>query len=141
MLEVTKSGIRLCADTVMLRGQTNFEILNFRRAKIMPELNYNYRQLSFDQEDHPKLLFGENLPKQIKYISETNKVAFAISKNSFTPCSTTSISTHKSPQNKIQPFFFFVRGPEGIKRKTSVHAESVAPIPSKLQKTAEPIRQ
>ena len=100
----------MCADTAMLIQQTNFEILNFRRAKIMPELNYNYRQLSFDQEDHPKLLFGENLPKQIKYISETNKVAFAISKNSFTPCSTTSISTHKSPQNKIQPFFFLYGG-------------------------------
>ena len=32
-----------------------------------------------------------------------------------------------------------MRRPEGIKRKTSVHAESVAPIPSKLQKTAEPV--
>ena len=39
MLEVTKSSIRLCADTAMLIGQTNFEILSFRRAKIMPELN------------------------------------------------------------------------------------------------------
>ena len=68
MLEVTKSGIRLCADTAMLIGQTNFEILNFRRAKIMPELNYSYRQLPFDQGDHPKLLFGDNLPKQIKDI-------------------------------------------------------------------------
>ena len=63
ILEVTKSGIRLCADTAMLIGQTNFEILNFRRAKMMPELNYSYRQLSFDQADHPKLLFGDNLPK------------------------------------------------------------------------------
>ena len=66
MLEVTKSGIRLCADTAMLIGQTNFEILSFRRAKVMPELNYSYRQLSFDQGDHRKLLFGDNLPKQIK---------------------------------------------------------------------------
>ena len=39
MLEVTKSSIRLCADTAMLIGQTIFEILNFRRAKMMPELN------------------------------------------------------------------------------------------------------
>ena len=79
MLEVTKSGISLCADTAMLIGQTNFEILNFRKAKIMPKLNYSYRQLSFNQGDHPKLLFGDNLPKQIKDISETNKVGFAIS--------------------------------------------------------------
>ena len=33
MLEVTKSGIRLCVDTAMLIGQTYFEILNFCRAK------------------------------------------------------------------------------------------------------------
>ena len=33
MLEVTKSSIRLCADTAILIEQTNFEILNFRMAK------------------------------------------------------------------------------------------------------------
>ena len=90
-----------------LIGQTNFEILNFRRANIMPELNYSYRQLSFDQGDHPKLLFGENLPKQIKDISETNKVRFAISRKSTAPSNTISISPHKSPQNKIQPSFLY----------------------------------
>ena len=78
MLEVTKSGIRLCADTAMLIGQTNFEILSFRRAKIMPELKYRHSQLSFNQEDQPKLLFEDNLLKKIKDISETNKVGFAI---------------------------------------------------------------
>ena len=80
MLAMTKSGIRLCPDTAMLIGQTNFEILNFRSAKIMPELNYSYRQLSFDQGDQSKLLFGDNLPKQIKYIFETSKVGFAVSR-------------------------------------------------------------
>ena len=102
IMEVRKS---LCADTAMLIGQTNFHILSFRRAKIMPELNYSYRQLSIDQGDQPKLLFGCNLPKQIKDISETNKVEFAISKKSFTPSSSISIPPHKSPKNKIQPLF------------------------------------
>ena len=37
MLEVTKSGIRLCAGTAMLIEQTNFEILSFSRVKTMPE--------------------------------------------------------------------------------------------------------
>ena len=41
MLKVTKSGMRLWADTAILIGQTNFEILNFRMAKKMPELNCN----------------------------------------------------------------------------------------------------
>ena len=91
MLEVTKSSIRLCAGTAILIGQTNFEILNFRMAKKMPELNCSYRQLSFDQGDHPKLLFGDNLRKQIKDISETNKVRFAISRTPSIPSSTISI--------------------------------------------------
>ena len=33
MPEVTKSGIKLCADTAMLIGQTNFEILNKNNAR------------------------------------------------------------------------------------------------------------
>ena len=41
MLEVIKSSIRLCADTAMLIGQTKFEILSFRRAKMMSELILN----------------------------------------------------------------------------------------------------
>ena len=48
--------IRLWVDTEMLIGQTNFELLNFRRAKIMAELNYSYVPLSFDQGNHSKLL-------------------------------------------------------------------------------------
>ena len=63
----------------------------------MPKLNYSYRQLSFNQGDHPKLLFRDNLPKQIKDISETNKVGFAISRKLSAPSSTISISPHKSP--------------------------------------------
>ena len=133
MLEVTKSSIRLCAGTAILIGQTNFEILNFRMAKKMPELNCSYRQLSFDQGDHPKLLFGDNLRKQIKDISETNKVRFAISRTPSIPSSTISIFPHKSPQNKIQPSFLYWG------RRISVHAGLVAPIQSKLQKTAEPM--
>ena len=53
----------------------------------MPELNYSYRQLSFDEGDHPKLLYGDNLPTQIKDISETNKVGFAISRKPSVPSS------------------------------------------------------
>ena len=138
MLKMKKSGIRLCADTAMLIGQTNFEILNVRRTIIMPEQYYSYRKLSFNQGNHPKFLFGDTLPQQIKDISETNKVGFAILRESFTPSGTVSIPPHKFPQNKIQPSFF-VRGLDGINRMTSVHAETVAPIPSKLQKTAEPV--
>ena len=70
-----------------------------------------------------------NLPKQIKDISEINEVAFAISKKSFTPSSNISIPHHKIPQNLA---FFFVGKLESIKRKTSVHAEWTASISSKI---------
>ena len=137
MLEVTKSGIRLCgAETAMLIGQTNFEILNFRRAKTMPDLNYSYRQLSFDQGDHSKLLFGDNLPKQIKDISETNIVGFAISRKSFTP------SIYPFPLinlHKIKISLLFCTEAGGHQEEDLVHVESVAPISSKLQKTVEPV--
>ena len=46
MLEATQSGITFHADTAILVGHPDFEILSFCQAKIMPELNY--RQLSFD---------------------------------------------------------------------------------------------
>ena len=58
----------------MVWGKIIQDILNLRREKIAPELNPNYKQLTFKTEDHPKILFGDDLPKTIKYISETNKV-------------------------------------------------------------------
>ena len=97
MLEVTKSGIRLCADTAMVIGQSNFEVSSFCRAKVMPELNCSYRQLSFNQGENPKLLTGDNSLKKIKDIYEINKVGFAISRTSFPSSSTISIPPHKSP--------------------------------------------
>ena len=71
-------------------------MLSFRRAKIMAELNYIHRP-----REPPRIVFWNNLPKQMKDISETNKVGFAISKKSFTPSSNISIPHHKIPQNKI----------------------------------------
>ena len=58
MLKVTKLGIRIYANTVVLIRQTNFEILSFRRGKIMRKLNYRYRNMFFDQGDHPKFFGG-----------------------------------------------------------------------------------
>ena len=106
MLEVIKSSIRLCADTAMLIGQTKFEILSFRRAKMMPELILN---LVMDNCPSTKGTTQNyyNLPKQIKNISETHKMDFTISNKSFTPSSTISIAPHKSPQDKIEPSFLY----------------------------------
>ena len=73
--QTIKDSIRKCADAAVFLGKINQDILNLRREKIAPELNQNYKQLTFKTEDHPKLLFGDGLPKTIKDISETNKVS------------------------------------------------------------------
>ena len=69
--QTIKDSIRKCADAAVFLGKINQDILNLRREKIAPELNQNYKQLTFKTEDHPKLLFGDDLPKTIKDISET----------------------------------------------------------------------
>ena len=55
-------------------GKNKPRYFKLRREKVAPELNHNYKQLTFKTEDHPKLLFGDDLLKTIKDISETNKV-------------------------------------------------------------------
>ena len=72
--QTIKDSIRKCADTAVFLGTIIQDILNLRREKIALELNQNYKQLTFKTEDHPKLFFGDDLPKKIKEISETNKV-------------------------------------------------------------------
>ena len=72
--QTIKDSIRKCADAAVFLGKINQDILNLRRENIAPELNLNYKQLTFKTEDHPKLLFGDDLTKRINDISETNKV-------------------------------------------------------------------
>ena len=47
---------------------------------ITSEPNIVYKYLSFPQGEHPKLLFGDNLPRSIKDITEANKVSQCLSK-------------------------------------------------------------
>ena len=68
--QTIKVSIRKCADAAVFWGIINQDILSLWREKIAPELNQNYKQLTFKTEDHPKLLFGDCLAKTIKYISK-----------------------------------------------------------------------
>ena len=71
--QTIKDSICKCADAAVFWGKINQDILNLRKEKIAPEFNQNYKQLTFKTEDYPKLLFGNDLPKTIKDISETKK--------------------------------------------------------------------
>ena len=72
--QTIKDSIRKCANAAVFLEKINQDILNLRREKTAAKLNQNYKQLKFKTEDHPKLLFGDDLRKTIKDISETNKV-------------------------------------------------------------------
>ena len=63
--QTIKDSIRKCADAAVFLGKINQDILNLRREKIAPELNQNYKQLTFKTEDQPKRLFGDDLPKTV----------------------------------------------------------------------------
>ena len=63
--QIIKDSTRKCVDAAVFWGKINQDILNLKREKIAPELNQNYKQLTFKTEDHPKLLFGNDLPQKI----------------------------------------------------------------------------
>ena len=67
----------------MILGKLNQDLFTMRRDSITPELNIVYKHLSFPQGEHSKLLFGENLPRSIKEITETNKMGQYLSKKNF----------------------------------------------------------
>ena len=91
---LVKDTIRNCADMMMLLGKINFQLLSRRRECIVPELNFNFKALNFVPGDHPKLLFGDDLMKSVKDITENNKVEQAILKK---PYYSSTIS--KNPNN------------------------------------------
>ena len=83
LLELVKASLKKCADSAMILGKLNQDLFTMRRDSITPELNTVYKHLSFPQGQHPKLLFGENLPRSIKEIRETNKMGQYLSKKNF----------------------------------------------------------
>ena len=113
--EINSKGIQKCADAAMLIGKLSYDLLTCRRELIIPELNSGYRQTTFVQGDHPKLLFGDHLPKAINDISETNKVGQALKKQHFVPMNYTP-SNQFQPQNfspRGKPFLYQGRGKKG----------------------------
>ena len=83
LMELVKTSLKKCADTAKILGKLNQDLLTLRRDSITPELSIGYKHLSFPQGEHPKLLFGDDLPRSIKEITETNKVGQCSSKKDF----------------------------------------------------------
>ena len=69
-----KATIKSWADIPVFLGKVNEDILTYQREKIKPELNQNYHHISEEKDEHPEILFGDDLLKILKDMPETNKV-------------------------------------------------------------------
>ncbi len=63
---------------VALIGAASQELHVKRRDQIRPDLNTQFRQLCSPQVPVTSFLFGDDLPKTIKDISETNRVGVKV---------------------------------------------------------------
>lgn len=64
----------LSLDSLALLGHSINEVNIKRHELIKPDVNDHFKQLCSSQNLVTKLLFGDDLPKSVKEISETNKV-------------------------------------------------------------------
>ena len=75
--------VRALMDGVLLLANANQE-LNFRRRELMrPQLNSNFRHLCNPSNPVTTELFGDDLPKAVKDISDTNRLNKEGSQNRF----------------------------------------------------------
>ena len=120
LLELVKASLERCADSAMILGNLNQDLLTLCRESITPELNIACKHLSFPQGEHPKLLFGEDLPRSIKEIAETNKVGQCLSKKNFQSRSNGSnipLNSNTAGRNHNSGNKSFLYGGRGQKEK------------------------
>ena len=94
----------------MILGKLNRDLITLRRDSIIPELNIAYKHLSFPQGEHPKLLFGEDLPRSIKEITGTNEVGQCLSKKNFQSSSSgsnISLNSNTARCNSGNKYFLY----------------------------------
>ena len=85
-------------DGVLLLANANQE-LNYRWRELMrPQLNANYRHLCSPSNPVTSLLFGDDLPKAVKDISDTNRLSSKLSKDS----SSTRLAKSSQPRTYWQ---------------------------------------
>ena len=70
--------LQLSLDSLALMGHSINEVNIKRRKLIKPDLNDQFKQLCGSHTPITKLLFGDDLPKSVKEISETNKVGVKV---------------------------------------------------------------
>ena len=67
-------------DGVLLMANANIELNLRRREALKPELHTSYRYLCAPSNPITTELFGDDLPKAVKHITDTNRITSKLSK-------------------------------------------------------------
>ena len=117
--------LQLSLDSLAFIGHSINEVNIKRRELIKPDLNDHFKQLCGSHTPVTKLLFGDDLPKSVKEISETNKVGVKVSSKSPTHCNKQqkrSNFSHRPHHQSQKPFLWKYQRPGkrshlGLKKK------------------------
>ena len=99
--------LQLSLDSLALMGHSINEVNIKRRELIKPDLNDQFKQLCGSQTPVTKLLFGDDLPKSVKEISETIKVGVKVSSKQphYNKQQKRSNFSHRPHHQNQKPFF------------------------------------
>ena len=106
--------LQLSLDSLALMGHSINEVNIKRRELIKPDLNDQFKQLCGSHTPVTKLLFGDDLPKSVKEISETNKVGVKVSSKPpthYNKQQKRSTFPHGSHHQSQKPFLWKYQGP------------------------------
>ena len=102
-------------DRVLLLANANQE-LNYRRRELMrPQLNANYRHLCSPSNPVTSLLFGDDLPKAVKDISDTNRLSSKLTKDS---------SSTRSAKSRQRPYWQGKRKYDGARNSNKQQSKN-----------------
>lgn len=103
-------------DGVLLLANANQE-LNYRRRELMrPQLNVNYRHLCSPSNPVTSLLFGDDLPKAVKDISDTNRLSSKLTKD--------SSSTRSAKSSQQRPYWQGKRKYDGVRNSNNKQSKN-----------------
>ena len=109
--EIIRKSLKICANSALILGKANLDISNLRREKIGPELNQNYRHMVNKEnnsgEQPAKQLFGDDLQKFLKEVTENKNLGQSIANTAKSSNSSSTISVN--PDNN-KPNSFLYRG-------------------------------
>ena len=111
--EDVSSFLRFTLDSLTLIAHSVYEANLVRRELIRPDLNDQYKQLCSSQTPISKFLFGDDLPKAVKEISETNKVSQRVSYSkhgTFFKHGSNNLKRHGSYPNRQNHFLYQGQG-------------------------------